>query len=130
MSGHTLADSLSERSPLARIYELEGDVLLLGVGHDSKTSLHLAEYRSGRARPGSNGAPLVVDGVRRWVEFEDIELDASDFQLIGESFERVAGARRARVGRAEALLASQRALVDYAVEWMLENRSPVAARGA
>jgi aminoglycoside 3-N-acetyltransferase len=130
VSGHTLADSLSERSPLARIYELEGDVLLLGVGHDSNTSLHLAEYRSGRARPGSNGAPLVVDGVRRWVEFEDVELDASDFQVIGESFEREAGARRARVGRAEALLASQRALVDYAVEWMLENRPPVAARGA
>jgi aminoglycoside 3-N-acetyltransferase len=130
VSGHTLADSLSERSPLARIYELEGDVLLLGVGHDSNTSLHLAEYRSGRARPGNNGVPLVVDGVRRWVEFEDVELDASDFQLIGESFEREAGARRARVGRAEALLASQRALVDYAVEWMLENRPPVAARGA
>jgi aminoglycoside N3'-acetyltransferase len=50
--------------------------------------------------------------------------------LIGESFEREAGARRARVGRAEALLASQRALVDYGVEWMLENRPPVAARGA
>ena len=130
VSGHTLADSLSERSPLARIYELEGDVLLLGVGHDSNTSLHLAEYRSGRAGRGSNGAPLVVDGVRRWVEFEDIELDASDFQLIGESFEREAGASRARVGRAEALLASQRALVDYAVEWMLEHRPPVAARGA
>jgi aminoglycoside 3-N-acetyltransferase len=130
VSGHTLADSLSERSPLARIYELEGDVLLLGVGHDSNTSLHLAEYRSGRARPGNNGVPLVVDGVRRWVEFEDVELDASEFQLIGESFEREAGARRARVGRAEALLASQRALVDYGVEWMLENRPPVAARGA
>ena len=99
VSGHTLADSLSERSPLARVYELDGDVLLLGVGHDSNTSLHLAEYRSGRARPGRNGAPLVVDGERRWVEFEDVELDSSDFPLIGESFEREIGARRPGWGR-------------------------------
>jgi aminoglycoside 3-N-acetyltransferase len=129
VSAHSLADSLSERSPLARIYELDGEVLLLGVGHGSNTSLHLAEYRSGRAGPARNGAPLVVDGARCWVEFEDVELDASDFQLIGESFEREGRARRARVGQAEALVASQRALVDHAVEWMLENRPPVAAGG-
>ncbi len=130
VSGHALADSLSERSPLARVYELDGDVLLLGVGHEPNTSLHLAEYRSGRARPGRNGAPLLVDGERRWVEFEDVELDSSDFPQIGESFERESGTRRARVGQAESLLVSQRALVDHAVEWMLENRPPVAAEGA
>ena len=129
VSGHALADSLSERSPLARVYELDGHVLLLGVGHGSNTSLHLAEYRSGRARPGRNGAPVVVDGNRRWVEFEDVALDSSDFLQIGESFEREIGARRGRVGQAEALLAPQRGLVDYAVEWMLEHRSPVVAGG-
>ena len=32
----------TEWSPLERIYELDGDVLLLGVGHDRNTSLHLA----------------------------------------------------------------------------------------
>jgi aminoglycoside 3-N-acetyltransferase len=128
-SGHSLAFSLGEESPLARIYDLDGLVLLLGVGHDSNTSLHLAEYRSGRAKPGKNGAPQLVDGEHNWVEFDDLQLDSSDFPQIGESFEREVGGGRGRVAQAEALLASQRALVDYAVRWMLEHRAPVAAEG-
>ncbi len=43
---HALELSLGEHSPLARIYDRDGWVLLLGVGHDSNTSLHLAEYRA------------------------------------------------------------------------------------
>lgn len=30
-------------SPVGRVYELDGQVLLLGVGHDANTTLHLAE---------------------------------------------------------------------------------------
>jgi aminoglycoside 3-N-acetyltransferase len=126
-SSHSLAFSLGEESPLARIYDLDGNVLLLGVGHDRNTSLHLAEYRSGRAKPGKNGAPQLVDGVRRWVEFEDLEIDSDDFLQIGESFERDVGVRRGRVAQAEAILVAQRPLVDYAVRWMLEHRAPVGA---
>jgi aminoglycoside 3-N-acetyltransferase len=123
--GHSLGYSLGEESPLARIYDLDGTVLLLGVGHDSNTSLHLAEYRSGRAKPGKNGAPQLVDGVRCWVEFEDLEIDSDDFPQIGESFERGVGVRRGRVAQAEAILVPQRPLVDHAVDWMLEHRRPV-----
>ena len=30
-------------SPVGRVYELDGQVLLLGVGHDANTTIHLAE---------------------------------------------------------------------------------------
>src|SRR5207237_8001956 len=30
-------------SPVGRVYELDGKVLLLGAGHDSDTTIHLAE---------------------------------------------------------------------------------------
>jgi len=43
---HSLARPLGERSPLARLYDLDGHILLLGVGHTNNTSLHLAEYRA------------------------------------------------------------------------------------
>jgi aminoglycoside 3-N-acetyltransferase len=45
LADHSLDDDLGEGSPLARVYDLDGQVLLLGVGHDNNTSLHLAEYR-------------------------------------------------------------------------------------
>lgn len=34
-------------SPVGRVYELGGQVLLLGVGHDADTTLHLAENMAG-----------------------------------------------------------------------------------
>jgi aminoglycoside 3-N-acetyltransferase len=46
--GHRLEHPLGEDSPLARIYALDGRILLLGVGHGNNTSLHLA----GRASAG------------------------------------------------------------------------------
>ncbi len=125
VAGHTLDFGLGEESPLARVYDLEGSILLLGVGHVNNTSLHLAEYRAsfpGR-RVVENGAPVLVNGRREWVKLRDLDIDESDFEAIGGDFERVGGrVRRGRVAEAEAMLIPQRALVDYAVRWMEQNR--------
>lgn len=59
-AGHGLEFCLGERSPLARIYELDGWVLLLGVGHGNNTSFHLAEYRSGVRPEQEQGAPTLT----------------------------------------------------------------------
>lgn len=125
VAGHSLDFGLGEGSPLARVYDLEGWVLLLGVGHANNTSLHLAEYRAsfpGR-RVVENGAPVLVDGRREWVKLRDLDIDESDFEAIGGDFERAGGCvRRGRVAGAEAMLIPQRALVDHAVRWMERNR--------
>jgi aminoglycoside 3-N-acetyltransferase len=123
--GHELDFGLGEGSPLARIYDLEGWVLLLGVGYGNNTSLHLAETRA--SYPGkevvTSGAPILKDGKRVWVEIKDIDLDASDFRELGEGFEREKGyVRRGKVAQAECWLMPQCALVDYAVQWMEKNR--------
>jgi aminoglycoside 3-N-acetyltransferase len=125
VADHGLDFGLGEQSPLAQVYGFGGWVLLLGVGHDSNTSLHLAEYRAtwpGR-RIVETGAPVLLDGRRRWVSMRDVDIDSDDFTVIGESFERATGlVVRGRVAQAEALLMPQRALVDYGVRWMEENR--------
>jgi aminoglycoside 3-N-acetyltransferase len=46
VENHALASSLGEESPLARLYDLHASIFLLGVGYESNTSFHLAEYRS------------------------------------------------------------------------------------
>jgi len=122
---HSLDFGLGEDSPLARIYELDGWILLLGVGHANNTSLHLAEYRADF--PGKeeaiNGAPVWVDGVRCWVTVRDYDLDDEDFPTIGDAFEReTEAAQISPVGQGTARLMPQRALVDFAVEWMEDNR--------
>jgi aminoglycoside 3-N-acetyltransferase len=114
---HSLADGLGEGSPLARLYELDAAILLLGVGHDRNTSLHLAEYRSGVRRPVQQSGPVLVDGERRWVTWSDIDLDESDFVPLGADLERDGLVHRGPVGAASARLMQQRLVVDYATAW-------------
>ncbi len=123
-AGHPLAYGLGEGSPLARIYDLDGWVLLLGVGHGNNTSLHLAEYRA--SYPGKKtiiqGAPVRENGMRRWAEIPDLNLDDADFERLGAAFDATGQVRRGTVGRGQALLMRQRPLVDFAVRWMEEHR--------
>ncbi len=122
---HQLDYGLGEGSPLARLYELEGWVLLLGVGHANNTSLHLAEHRASypAKKELKNGAPLIIDGRRRWLDIKNINLDSDDFPQIGESFSIESGLNKTgMVAMAQASLMPQKELVDYAVKWMEQHR--------
>jgi aminoglycoside 3-N-acetyltransferase len=55
-------------SPVGRVHDLDGQVLLLGVGHDANTTLHLAELLAGvpyrvprHCTVLRNGRPIRVD---------------------------------------------------------------------
>jgi aminoglycoside 3-N-acetyltransferase len=119
---HALAYSLGEGSPLARLYELDASVLLLGVAHGNNTSFHLAEYRWGMAVRDRSGAPILEEGRRVWKWFDDIKLDDDDFPVLGAEFDATGATRSGRAGSAEARLFAQRAAVDFAVAWMREQR--------
>jgi aminoglycoside 3-N-acetyltransferase len=121
---HVLTPSLGEGSPLARVYERDGWVLLLGVDHNRNTSLHLAEVRADIPRRVTHtGAPLLIDGVRQWVAYDDIDWDDADFVQIGVDFARETGLQvRGKVARADALFMPQQKLVDFAARWMETNR--------
>jgi aminoglycoside 3-N-acetyltransferase len=117
-TGHELEYSLGEGSPLARLYERDAQVLLLGADYGSCTSFHLAEYRTGNAHVTRLGAPIMDRAYRVWAWFEDVEMHAEAFDELGRDFEREVAVTRGSVGSAEARLFSQRAAVDFAVDWL------------
>jgi aminoglycoside 3-N-acetyltransferase len=121
---HALIPWFGERSPLAQVCNLDGWVLLLGVGHDSNTSLHVAEARAAIPRKMVQlGAPMLVDGVRQWITYEDIDWDETDFDKLGADFAKDTGLQReGKIGRATASLMPQRALIDYGVGWLEQHR--------
>ncbi|MBO7703299.1 MAG: AAC(3) family N-acetyltransferase, partial [Solobacterium sp.] len=43
---HDLSNIFGDGSPIGKLYELDGHVLLIGVGYDKNTSLHLADARA------------------------------------------------------------------------------------
>jgi aminoglycoside 3-N-acetyltransferase len=123
---HRLDDALGERSPLGAVYRLDGKVLLLGCGHDSNTSLHLAEWRQKSPPRGVTGASVRrPDGTGEWISWTDVIENTDDFEQAGAAFEVAVGLSRGQVGDATARLTPQRALVDFATAWMAAHRPAV-----
>lgn len=129
VAGHELTCHLGERSPLARLEECDARVLLLGVGWQRCTAFHLAEYRQPVPLPVREYS-CVVSGPhgRRWVTFEDVDLDDSDFAALGEAFEGAGETADGRIGRGSVGQAPSRlfllgAAVRFAVTWLPVHRA-------
>lgn len=126
---HVLEEDTGNRSPVGRLYELDGYVMLLGVEHWNNTSLHLAEFRADY--PGKrdlrSGSAMLVDGVRQWVEYETLDTYGDDFGEIGQAFDAAHNMRVHHIGGAEVRFFKQRLLVDFAITWMEANRDLSAA---
>jgi aminoglycoside 3-N-acetyltransferase len=122
-ANHGLDNSLGEHSPLARIYDRDGAVLLLGVGYGNNTSFHLGEYRAGGGRRIVQGAPIIEHGQRVWKTINDIDWDADAFETLGADFERAHPVKVGQVGSATARLFAQRPAVDFAAQWVEKKRS-------
>lgn len=122
---HELAHGLGESSPQARLYDLDGHILLLGVTHSNNTSLHLAERRAAPpdAATTINWSPVLENGRREWVAYPDLVDDAGDFDQVGEAFALTGLQRRGQVGAGSALLMRSRDVVDFATAWLRTNRN-------
>jgi aminoglycoside 3-N-acetyltransferase len=124
VADHALAFAMGEHSPLARIYDRDGHVLLLGVDHGNNSSLHLAEYRADLPITDwiSEGSAVLVDGKRTWVTYPDRSGNSHDFPALGEAFARTGKERCAAVGAGTGRLMRQRDVVDFGVSWLEANR--------
>ena len=124
VSNHDLSNIFGEGSPIGKLYELNSDVLLIGVGYDKNTSLHLADARAGY--PGKHDciehSAIMENGKRVWKAYETLFVDGEDFVQIGEAFEQVNTVKKAMLGNAELRLMNQRRLVDFAVDWIQNHR--------
>jgi aminoglycoside 3-N-acetyltransferase len=116
-SRHDLDDPLGRRSPLGALYRLGAKVLLIGVDFDRCTALHLAEDLAFSDGPKiREGAPMLVDGMRRWVAFDVRETkDADEFVPIGAEAAKARLTSSGPLGEGRGIVADLRELVDFAV---------------
>ncbi len=119
VENHSLENALGEGSPLARLYDLDASVLLLGVGYGSNTSMHLSEYRSGVRETIFSGAPILENGQRVWKQYQDIDFDSDEFHSIGADFEKQNSVRTGAVGSANCRLMKVKELVDFGTNWLM-----------
>ena len=121
---HDLCNIFGDGSPIGKLYELDGFVLLLGVGYDKNTSLHLADARA--EYPGKHlskeSSAMMIDGKRVWKSYETLYVDGEDFPEIGQAFEQLGRFSKTELGNGTVTFMRQRELVDFAVKWMEERR--------
>jgi aminoglycoside 3-N-acetyltransferase len=124
VADHALNEDAGDCSPLGKLYELDGHVLLLGVDHWNNTSLHLAEFRANYPgkRTIATGSALLVDGRRQWVTYETPETDSDDFGEIGDAFDAAHNIAIRHINEAQVRFFRQRLVVDFAVAWMEQHR--------
>jgi aminoglycoside 3-N-acetyltransferase len=125
-------DPWAPGSPLARVVEADGVVLMLGAPVGSTTIIHHAEYLAAvePKRWVDYEMPVLIDGRTEWRRFRAIDTSrgAFDYPIDGDYVEAVVrSALEAGVGRRIAVLGTgchmlpARALVAYAVSW-IEDR--------
>lgn len=120
VSDHRLESPLGEHSPLMPLYEGNASILLLGVGFERCTALHLAEQWAWPSMESEHsGSPVMIDGDRRWVAYDAAGLGDSDqYGKIGTSFVSEGRVRSGPVGSAASMLFALREVVDFATtEW-------------
>lgn len=115
---HGLNNALGPASPLGKLYKRNATILLLGVDHSVNTSLHLAEYFSGIRSEIEQGAPMMVNGKRKWVTMKDIYLNDERFAALGEDYETKYPIISGRVGSALSKKIEMHSIVDFATSWL------------
>jgi aminoglycoside 3-N-acetyltransferase len=110
-------------SPVGRVHQLNGQILLWGVGHDANTTIHLAESVGGERYRRRKYATVIERGqpVRR--PYDEIDHCCEKFNLVDEWLEVKGLQRRLVVGHAEARLFRSRDLIHVVLERLREDEN-------
>jgi len=103
-------------SPVDRAYELSAQVLLLGVGHDANTTVHLAENLAGVRYRRDSYVTILKDGKPVRFEYREIGHCCQNFTLVDRWLDGNRLQRHGTVGHGDARLARSRDIVKVAIE--------------
>ena len=120
---HPVQDHFGIKTPLGKMYEKNAKVLLMGVGYDSCTCFHLSETLvENPPMAEKSGTSMLVNGERKWIEFQTLEYTSDDFPKLGADFEASCKVNKGKVGNADCILFDMKEGVDFAVEWLKKDR--------
>jgi aminoglycoside 3-N-acetyltransferase len=104
---------LGSDSPLARLHQIDGYVLLIGVGHKVNSSVHLAEIWA--EAPYVHRAVTLKTGLEEWTVMKGSPECSEGFGKLESLLRQSRVLRHGYIGNASAQLMRQRALVSMAV---------------
>ena len=109
------------QSPVGRVRDHDGQVLLLGVNHDANTTVHLAEIEGGAPYRVPKWVAVRVDGATRIIEYGENDHCCERFRLVDEWVREDGVQLEGRVGNAAARLVRSADLVRAVIERLAKD---------
>ena len=110
-------------SPVGRVYELDGQVLLLGVDHGANTTIHLCENMAGVRYRREKYLTVLKDGKPTRFEYREIDHCCEKFSLVDGCLDERGLQRRGKVGYADARLICSKDIVDVVTKRLKRNET-------
>lgn len=126
LTPHSVAWATGEETPFGKLYHRPSTkILMIGVGWNRCTALHMAEtFAENRRTKMLRYKEAVYDGV--WKEAIDVADDVSRlFPSVGSAFENAGSVVTGSIGQAECRVVDFKACVDFASDWI--NRANLAS---
>lgn len=112
---HPLDYGLYKGTPVEKMYHKDVKILLMGVGYDSCTLMHYAEYEN-KIRPTINqGSAVLENGKCVWKEFKELELDSEIFNEIGNAMKKE---NRVLIGTSNMKVLNAKETIDFAIQYL------------
>lgn len=121
MSEHPLEDSFGEGSPLGKMIRADVKILLIGVGFDSCTALHYAEYAQENRKTSPQGAAIMIEGERVWRTYECVDMDSDRFPDIADEYRDKDKISKGKLGQSEIMIVDMRPLVEFGIRWLKKH---------
>ena len=110
-------------SPVGRVHALDGQILLLGVGHSSNTTLHLAENLAGVRYGFEDSVTVLRDGAPVRVAYTEVGACCQRFALAEDWLMERGLQRTGPVGHGTGRLMRSRDLVEVALEYLRRDET-------
>lgn len=127
---HLLQYGSGAGSPLEKLCQAGGRVLLLGAPLSTVTLLHYAEHAAQvpAKRTVRYQVPMIQQGRKEWVQVEELDSDEGIvdwpddyFETIVSDYLAAGNGRTGKVGAAQSYLLEAAPLVGFGVQWMEEH---------
>lgn len=110
-------------SPVGRVYESDGQVLLLGVDHGSNTTIHLCENLAGVRYRRAKYITVLKDGQPTRFDYREIDHCCQNFALVDGWLDEKQNQRHGRIGNGETRLMRSRDIVNVVTSHLKQDET-------
>ena len=110
-------------SPVGRVYEMDGQVLLLGVDHGSNTTIHLCENLAEVRYRRAKYITVLKDGQPTRFDYREIDHCCQNFVLVDNWLDEKQNQRHGRIGNGETRLMRSRDIVNVVTSHLKQDET-------